>query len=121
MLNLYEQAGETQKGRETQNKFANDFVSRQIFHRYCSQQQHFLFSFLWFLFVFLFFSIACFFFVFYLCVCFLNKKYILVHIRLCGKVSNKKNFARPISENLAQFKICDFSFFHMQPPPTSKF
>ena len=66
MLNLYEQAGETQKGKETQNKFANDFVSRQIFHRYCSQQQHFLFSFLWFLFVFMFFYIAFFFFCFLL-------------------------------------------------------
>ena len=72
-------------------------------------------------FLFSVFFYSLFFFAFCLCVCFLNKKYILVHIRLCGKVSNKKNFVRPMSENLAQFKLCNFSFFHMQPPPKSKF
>ena len=50
-----------------------------------SQQQHFLSSFLWFLFVFQYFC---------LCVYFFKQKiYILVHIRLCGRVSGKKNFS----------------------------
>ena len=82
-----------------------------------SQQQHFLSSFLWFLFVFQYFC---------LCVYFFKQKiYILVHIRLCGRVSGKKKFfTRPISANktafLAQFKLCSFLFFHTLPPPTSK-
>ena len=50
----------------------------------------------------LFFStFFCFLFV---CVCVLKQKvYILIHIRLCGRVSDKTNFTQPISENKATF------------------
>ena len=55
------------------------------------------FSFFWNLVFF------CFWF-FWLFVCFLKLKiYILIHIRLCGRVSDKKIFTRPISGNKATF------------------
>ena len=69
------------------------------FSRYCSQQQHFLSTvILWFHFFSTFF---CFLFV---CVYVLKQKvYILIHIRLCGRVSDKRNFTLPISENNSIF------------------
>ena len=108
MLNLYEQPGEIHdsitEAKSTQSRFANDVVSRQIFHRYCSQQQHFLSTvILWFVF---FFSFLLYFLLLFVCVCVCvlkQKVYILIHIRLCGRVSDKTNFTQPISENKATF------------------
>ena len=58
-----------------------------------------IFSFLlWLLLLSLFSCFLCFF------VCFLKLKiYILIHIRLCGRVSNKKIFTRPICRNKTTF------------------
>ena len=43
-------------------------------------------------------------FAFCLCVYVLKQKvYILIHIRLCGRVSDKTNFTQPISENKTTF------------------
>ena len=69
--------------KSTQSKFANDIiVSRQIFQRYCSKQQRFLSPFL-LLFLFFLFSLVSF--------PFLKQKiYILIHIRLCGRVGHKQ-------------------------------
>ena len=40
----------------------------------------------------------------FVCVCVLKQKvYILIHIRLCGRVSDKANFTQPISANKATF------------------
>ena len=40
----------------------------------------------------------------YLFVCFLKLKiHVLIHIRLCGRMSDKKNFTRPISGNRTTF------------------
>ena len=65
--------------------FFNQF-SVSIFRRYSLL----FFSFFYCILVFLFF-----FFCFYLFVCFLKLKLrILIHIRLCGRVSDKKNFTR---------------------------
>ena len=57
----------------------------------------------WVCFVFVFF---CLFFLFFfgLFVCLMKLKfYILIHIRLCGWMSDKKNFTRPISGNKTTF------------------
>ena len=90
--------------KSTQSEFANDIiVSRQIFHRYCSQQQCSISSFLlWFL---LFFSFLQFLLLFvYMCVFFSKQKiYILIYIRLCGRANDKKFFTRPISGNKTTF------------------
>ena len=77
------------KKLKVHSKFTNDIVSRQVFHRYWSQQQHSLSSFLWFLFIFLFLLQ---FLLLFVCVCVFFKQIInvLVHIRLCGRVSDKK-------------------------------
>ena len=106
-LNLYEQPGEIHdsitEAKSTQSKFANDVVSRQIFHRYSSQQQHFLSTvILWFLF---FFSFLLYFLLLFVCVCkcFKQKVYTVIHIRLCGRVSDKMNFTQPISQNKTTF------------------
>ena len=65
-----------------------------IFQRYYL----FLFSF------FCFFCILVFFL--FLCVCFLKLKiYILIHIPLCGRVSDKNVFTRPISRNNTIFGV----------------
>ena len=54
-----------------------------------------------------FFSFSLFFSTFFCflfaCVCFKKKVYILIHIRLCGRVSDKRNFTLPISENKSTF------------------
>ena len=48
----------------------------------------------------IFFSFFCFFDFFFCCCCFLKlKMYILIHIRLCGRVSDKFFFTRSISGN----------------------
>ena len=51
-----------------------------------------------------FFSLFCFFFLLFLLVCFLKLKiYILIHIRLCGRVSDKNIFTRSISRKKTTF------------------
>ena len=73
------------------------------FSRYSSQQQHFLSTLiLWFLF---FFSFLLYFLLLFVCLCkcFKQKVYTLIHIRLCGRVSDKMNFTQPISQNKTTF------------------
>ena len=96
MKNQEKFTSRSNKLKKTRNKFANDIsVSRQIFsdgniHRYSP----FFFSFFWFL------SRCCFFvclFVFKL------KIYILLHIRQCRRVNDKKFFTQPISGHKITF------------------
>ena len=62
----------------------------------------------------IFFSFFCFLF---LCVCFLfeTKIYMLIHIRLCGRVTNENIFTRPFSENKTSF----FLTYSIYWPPLS--
>ena len=99
-LNSCEQPGESydtiKQVKRTPVKFANNIiVSRQTFHRY----SFFFLSFFCFLpFCSIFF--VCFIFVFV----FLKLKiFILIHVRLCGPVSDKEIFIQPISGNKATF------------------
>ena len=61
------------------------------------------FAFLFSLVSFAFCFSVCFFFFVLFFVCLKQKIFILIHIRLCGRVSDEKIFNRPISENKAIF------------------
>ena len=93
-------------------------VTRKIFTRTAAnlffksifgRQSLFFYSFFWFFY-------SCFFL--FVCVLFFEIKiYILIHIRLCGWVNNKKIFTRPISGNKTTFfgpSVVDGNNLHCQ-------
>ena len=86
---------------------AKDIVSRQIIRRYCLQQHFLLFSCL-VSFAFIFSSLICFAFCLCVCVFFKQRIYILIPIRLCRRLCDKKNFTRPSSGNKTNFVLAQY-------------